>query len=112
MENFIKEIIVIDEKARSITAKAELELNGLGKAISAKQSEISKQIEEVCEREFFDIREKKEAELKRAMFEMDLACEKALNSMEADLSSNRANWEEEIICFVAGANLKDNQGAF
>ena len=112
MENFIKEIIVIDEKARSITAKAESELKGLGKAIDVKRSEISKQIDEACEKEFYDIREEKETALKRAMYEMDLACEKSLNSMEADFSSNCAKWEDEITCAVTGVNLKEFQGAF
>ena len=112
MENFIKEIIAIDEKARNITAKAESDLNGLGKAVDAKRSEILKQIDETCKKEFFDIREEQETALKRAMYEMDLACEKALNSIEADFSNNCTKWEEEIIYSIAGVNLKDSQGAF
>ena len=111
MENFIKEIIAIDERAEKLTAKAERDLNGLGEVINAKKIEISKQINEICEKSFFEIREEKETALKRAMVEMDLAGEKALKSMESEFELNQAKWEEEIINSAINANIAGNQGA-
>jgi len=112
MENIIKELIFIDEKARDITSKAEGELNDVGKIIDKWKSEISKEIEAQREKEFYEIREKKESSLKRAMVEMDLEGEKLLANMEAEFNSNSGEWEEKIISAVTGVYAEHSGGAF
>jgi len=102
MENFIKELIVLDERAANITSKADRDLKNLDKVIESKKAEILKSINEACEKEFYNIRADKELRLKRAMVEMDSGSEKNLKSMEAEFERNFGKWEDEIISNAIG----------
>ena len=111
MENFIKEIIVLDEKAGSIIAKAEKELNNLDRILRGKKIEISRQIDDYLEKEFHEIKKNKETVLKHAMAEIDLAGAKSLSNMETEFEQNFIGWKDEIIASITGKKNEEAQGA-
>jgi len=96
MENILRELIKIDQKAKQIVAGAENNLLNVEDIIQVKSAEILSEIEANINAKIFQMRADSVEYINLKKAEIDTAADIQLAKLEADWNANSAKWREEI----------------
>ena len=103
MEEIIKRIIEIEDKAQKIMKDARSDRDGLDKRVEAKEERLKKQMSEAAERRCLKIRESERGRADEEIAQINARTKEQLSALEKTYSENKQKWVDDMVGHIIGA---------